>query len=210
MKYVQKILLATLGFLVASCSSTGLVVEKYDSKTGVYEKRVYTKFYNASEWVEEGKLGLEVWVDHEKKVIPVVHQAQQALGLLGPGDVEASGLVTLYFVNLDTNDKVVHVTGITSSSPRSGVTLELPIQTQLKSRSHTQLVVGRVPISNYGTYIDVVIEFSVNGVKHSRKLTAKRLTEIEMAQYSGRDGHPPYPWFSSPYYPFNPPLTQHY
>ena len=210
MRYAQKALLVSLALLAASCSSTGLVTERYDSKTGEYEKRVYSKFYNAAEWVQEGKLGLELWVDHEKKVMPVVHQAQQALGLLGPSDVEATGLVTLYFVNLDSVGKAVRVAGFTTPAPRPGTVAELPKVIRLEPRSHTSLVVGKIPISNYGVSIEATVEFSVDEVSYSKSLKAKRLTEIEMAQYSGQSGRPSYPWFVAPYYPFNPPLARRY
>jgi|GEM_PF-7083611 hypothetical protein len=65
-----------------------MTVRTYDGATGKSETTQYSKYYDAGDWIIEGKLGMSVVVDHEKKNIPVLHGLQRSIGALGPGELE--------------------------------------------------------------------------------------------------------------------------
>lgn len=191
--------LLVLGVLGACTNNTNkMVVERYDGNTGQYEAKHYSGFYIAYGWLDEGKLGFELWMDHDKKVVP----------LMRSDDTKATGTLTLYMVNLEQSAKTATFTSVRTAS--NVLATNLPNSLQIQPRSHTAIKLGSIPILNYGRQTDVVIEFSVDGVRHEKHLELKRLTETEMELYSGRSGLPPYPWFKPPYHPFKPPLAQQY
>lgn len=207
MNFARTIATLLVPFLVTACSTTTMVESTIDGKTGRTETRTYSKFYNAATWVEESKLGLEVWVDHEKGVIPILHSIQQATGTLGSSDLRATGLITIYFVNLDQVPKVVRISAVTTSSKERAS--PLPPEITVQPRSRAKLEAGRVPIFNYATYVDLNIDYTVDGINHSQLLKLSRLTDTQMENYSGPSGkNPPYPWFKAPYFPFVPPLSR--
>jgi hypothetical protein len=57
------------------------------------------------------------------------------------------------------------------------------------------LEVGKMGVSNYGTFIELEVSYELDGVPGKRSLRLERRTEEELAQYFGKGGKPPYPWF---------------
>lgn len=190
--------------MLTGCTSNAnkLVIERWDGNTGHYEVKNYSGFYNAYDWLEEGKSGFELWVDHDKKVSPILSSLQRA------EDMKAEGILTFYFVNLEPSTKSLIFTAV---KEENGATVPMPLpKLQIRPRSHTSVKLGSIPIPNYRTSLNLFIQFKVDGIQYERQLVVKRLMDSEVAQYSGRIGLPPYPWFKAPHYPFVPPLSQNY
>jgi len=198
MKFDISIGAAVLTALLCGCSTTGMTVTTID-KTGRSATKQYTKNYSVGEWASPGKVGLEIWIDHEKEVSPL-YPLQQATGTLGPSDLYATGLITIYFVNLEQSPH--QVTDLVVL-PARGKAEPLKVQSvEISPRALTKVVLGRIPISNYGTEVDLSVQFKLDGVVHSTTPKLHRRTETEMQ--SPTKG---FPWFEAPYYPFNPPLA---
>ena len=198
MKFCALIPAGAFVALVFGCSTTGMTVTTTD-KSGRLETKQYTKYYSVGEWAVPGQIGLEVWIDHEKKVSPL-YPIQLATGTLGPSDLSATGLITVYFVNLEQRHR--QVTDLVVSR-----TLRKPESVQIGSielapRALNKVVLGRLPIPNYGTKMDLSIQFKLDGVPHSTSPTLHRRTVTEM-----QDPAKDFPWFQPPYYPFDPPLA---
>jgi|SRR5690554_182031 len=195
--------LIILGFclMVYGCSTTTMTVTGMGAD-GTRETKVYSKYYSSVDWVVDGKVGLEIWIDHEKKVGPL-YPLQRSLGMLGPSDLYAKGIVTGYFVNLDESPK--QITDFQVVYGRSNKELVVDSVIDLPGRAVTKVLPGNVEISNYGTKVELKVEFLIDGVAHSIPLTANRLTYKEM------DGiRESFPWFQEPHYPFYPPLSQNF
>jgi hypothetical protein len=198
MKLSISIAVAVIVAVLFGCSATGMSVTTID-KSGRSETKNYTKNYSIGEWVSPGQVGIEIWIDHEKEVSPL-HSLQQATGTLGPSDLRATGLITVYFVNLEQRPR--EVTDIVVSNIRGK---DEPLQvksSQLAPRALTKIVPGRVSISNYGTDVPLSVQFKLDGVAYSTSPTLKRRTDVEMQNPTKG-----FPWFEPPYYPFNPPLS---
>jgi hypothetical protein len=198
MKLLTSVAVMLLASTLHGCATTGMTVTTID-RSGRTETKTYTNHYIAGEWAVPGEVGLEVWIDHEKKVGPL-YGLQRATGTLGPSDLNATGLVTVYFVNLETKPMQVTDLGI---SLTDGKVAPLQIQSlDLAPRALTKVVPGSFPISNYGTAVGLSVQFKLDGVLHSASPTLHRLTESEMP-------HPrkDFPWFKAPYFPFDPPLA---
>lgn len=197
MKLYELVACTILTVIVAGCSSTGMTVSTM-SKDGRVETKNYTKYYSVAEWAAVGEVGMEIWIDHEKEVSPL-YPLQQATGTLGPSDLHATGLITVYFVNLEK--KPMQVTDLNVSLAQAKETPLVVKSLELGPRSVTRVVPGRIPISNYGTEVALSVQFKLNGVQHSTSPTVHRRTDSEM-QNPAKD----FPWFQPPYYPFVPPL----
>jgi hypothetical protein len=168
-------------------------------RSGRSETKIYTNHYISGEWAVPGEVGLEIWIDNEKKVGPL-YLVQRATGTLGPSDLNATGLVTVYFVNLQK--RPMQVTDL-DISLTGGKVVPLQIQSlDLTPRALTKVVPGNFPISNYGTAVGLSVQFKLDGVLHSTSPTLHRLTDAEML-YPRKD----FPWFKAPYFPFDPPLA---
>ena len=61
---------------------------------------------------------------------------------------------------------------------------------------------------NYGKEVKLSVEYELDGVTDVKSFILKRRTDKEIEEYFSRSGHPPYPWFQAPYYPFRPPLLR--
>jgi len=171
-----------------------MTVSTYDGATGKGETKQYSKYYDAGDWIIKGKLGVSVVVDHEKKNIPVLHGLQQAFGAFGPGDLEATGKVTIYLWNVSNTKHSIVFRKITSGN----YNLELstsPLIIAPKSRSGTE--VGQIPISNYGLEIPITFSFEIDGNPSSLSLKLNRRTFDELKKFFGPEGVPPYPWYAN-------------
>ena len=120
--------------------------------------------------------------------------------MAGPSDLEASGIVTGYVVNLDEATRHLSDFCILHAGGGDGITVEQDFE--LDARSVTQLFPGSIPISNYGTQVSVTAEFMLDGDEYSMPLVANRLTGEELDNLRSD-----FPWFQAPYYPFDPQLT---
>ncbi|MFG1496633.1 hypothetical protein ABMA57_08365 [Saccharospirillum sp. HFRX-1] len=175
-------------------------------KDGVRETTYYSKYYSSVSWVIEGEVGVEVWLDHDKKV-SAFYSLQQSMGWLGPSDLEAQALVTGYLVNLTdtprrvTDFKVIYGRGISTLEAEEAEEAEEAV-IALTPHTVTRVLPGTFTIMNYRTQIPVTAEFVLDGTSYSIPLSAERLT-IEEVSSPRID----FPWFKPPYYPFDPPLT---
>lgn len=197
----RSFLIFGLTLMVCGCSATTMTTTSMGAD-GARETKTYSKYYSSVDWVIDGKVGLEIWIDHEKKVGPL-YPLQRSLGMLGPSDLYARGIVTGYFVNLDESSK--NISDFQIVYGRSNQRLVIEGDSELAGRSVMRVLPGSMEISNYGTRIDLKAEFSVDGVAYSIPLTANRLTDKEMNGIRAS-----FPWFQDPYYPFDPPLSQNF
>jgi hypothetical protein len=151
----------------------------------------YSKYYDLGVWLEEGKLGLQVAVDHGPTPNPRL--------------VIATGSVTLYLVNLETKPRQIRsLSVVTAKNERS---LPQEASAVAAQRARTRVPLGTIPIFDYGTEIPLTITIDVDGAApKTMKLTVPRLTEQQLEVF-GPKGRPPYPWFQTPYFPFEPPLS---
>ncbi len=204
----------SVGLLCAlTACSTGRMAEfAYDAQSGRRALREYSKFYDAGDWLDEGKLGLQIAIIHEKKVVPVLYDLQKGLdavgvpGALGKDDQIASGVITFYLMNLELQNRSLRLLRVTSGTRE--LTLNGAKNIVAGARSQTRIDLGLVPILNYGTEVQLDVEYELNGVTNAKTLVLKRRTDREMEQYFSRSGRPPYPWYQAPHYPFRPPLFQ--
>src|SRR3954469_17501592 len=102
------LLLSCLVLALAGCNSGTMVVDSPSGRT------IYSKYYDAGDWIIPHHLGMSVVVDHEKTEVPVVHGLQQSIGALGPGDSFASGKVTVYLWNRDHEPHRVKILKVSS------------------------------------------------------------------------------------------------
>lgn len=168
-------------------------------KGGKSETIYWSKYYSSASWVVEGEVGVEVWLDHDKKVSPL-YSFQDWMGILGPGDLKANGIVTGYLVNLSEAPRQVSGFRVIPHRADQPVALEQTIE--LDPHTVTQVHPGTVPIANYGREVGFTVELNLDGTEYSIPLKAQRLTREDMVNLRGD-----FPWFQAPYFPFDPPLT---
>jgi hypothetical protein len=178
--------------LLAGCNAGSMVHDRYDPKTGQLSRTVYSKYYDAGDWIIPHHLGMSVVVDHEKTEIPVVHGIQQSIGALGPGDSYANGKITIYIWNRDREAHRVKIVRVSSRD----VTLEPKEKIFVGIEGErTGGEVGNMQIFNYGTQIPLKVEYEVGGKPGVLELKLDRRTVEDMKKYFGPDGIPPYPWY---------------
>jgi hypothetical protein len=154
-------------------------VTQVDPKSHTTTVKVYAPYFATRTILVADRVGLDLVVDLEKKVIPGLHQLQQSLGALGPGDVDATGLFTAYVWNLSAEPQVLNLGSLTTS----GQTLPgAPIVIRLKPDTYEKVVLGRVGIFNYATDLKIQISYSSDGTPIERTLHARRLTQAEINQ----------------------------
>lgn len=185
--------------VLAGCNAGSMVHDQYDPKTGQLSRTVYSKYYDAGDWIIPHHLGMSVVVDHEKTEIPVLHGIQQSIGALGPSDSYARGKITVYIWNRDPEKhhvKIVRVSATRSldDSPNNFV------EPQGKefigiTGERTGGEIGYIDIFNYGTAIPLKVEYEINGKPAAMELTLVRRTDEEIRRYFGPGGTPPYPWY---------------
>ena len=161
-------------------------VTHYDSKTGVTSVSMYAPYFQTRTLLVPDKIGLDLIVDLEKKVIPGLHQLQQSLGALGPGDLDATGLFTAYVSNLTDEPLSVDISAMTHQSQ---LVPGLPAVVNLKPNGYEKIVLGRVGIFSYATNLEVPITYSVGSDSIRRTLKLRRLTpediQSEMIKWMG-------------------------
>jgi hypothetical protein len=179
-------LLACLVLVLAGCSSGSMVVDSPSGQT------VYSKYYDAGDWIIAPRLGMSVVIDHEKSAIPIVHSVARSIGALGPGDSFATGKVTVYLWNRDQDPRRVKILKVSSGE---AVLAPKSVEFIATGGQRSGGAVGSFDIFNYGTKIPVKVECEVDGTKAIVELTLERRTPEELNRYFGPGGRPPYPWF---------------
>ena len=199
-------------FALTACSTGRMSEFVHNPQSGRKELREYSRFYDAGDWLEEGKLGLQLVASHEKKVIPVLYDLQKGLdaagvpGVLGHDDQIATGFITFYLVNLESQNRTLRLLRVASSTQNTVLNSLKTIVAQ--ARAQTRIDLGSTPILNYGTELRLSVEYELEGVPNAKTFVLKRRTDREMEQYFSRSGRPPYPWYNAPHYPFQPPLLK--
>ena len=184
----------------------------HDPQSGRREAREYSRHYDAGDWLLEGKLGMQLAITHEKTFVPVLYDMQKVLdaigvpGALGTDDQFATGVITLFLVNLELQNRLVRLLRVASGTLERTPTGGLEVVAG--ARTQTRVNLGSVPIQNYGKEVTLSVEYEIDGVADVKTLWLKRRTDRENAEYFSRGGRPPYPWYRAPYYPFRPPLLQ--
>jgi hypothetical protein len=185
---------------LAGCATTQapMVKKQYDGKSETIERRVYTKYFDAGGWLEEGKLGLQVVVEQEKSAVPLLYSLNQMTGIFGSSDAEARGNVTLVFWNLDGEERTVKIVGVKNLRPPSAIATQQTVKAIGRKRS--PLTAGVLKMLDSATEFKVEVEYEIDGATGKKELILKRRTEDELARFFGPAGRPPYPWFEAPYY----------
>ena len=173
--------------LAASCS-TSMQETRYDSKTGVTSVTKYAPYFQTRTLLVSDKIGLDLIVDLEKKVIPGLYQLQQSLGALGPGDLNATGLFTAYVTNLTNEPLSLNISAMTHQ--RQSVP-GLPVVINLRPNAYEKIVLGRIGIFSYATKLEVEIVYDAGSESVTRTLKLRRLTpediEHEISAWKGQN-----------------------
>lgn len=173
--------------LLGACGTGQMISYGPDGK-----QTIYSKYYDTGFWLDEGKLGLQVVADHEMTS--------------GPNAAAATGKLTIYLINLE--QKPTEVRSLVVSGRRKLQSLPNEQTLTAKARSRTRAEFGQLHISNYGERLDLIVQYELaNGTKQTKEIVLNRRTEQEIEKYFGSKGRPPYPWFETPYFPFNPPFV---
>jgi hypothetical protein len=191
--FCSRIIFAAMLAVLGACS-TGPVesvdtVGRMVSVDADGKRTNYSKYYDLGVWLEEGKLGLQVVIDHGP--------------LPNPRLVIATGTVTLYLVNLETRPRQIR--GLSVVTNKNEKSLPLESSALALQRARTRVPLGTIPIFDYGKEVPLTITIEVDGSPPKIvKLIVPRITE---QQAFWLKGPPPYPWFKAPYFPFDPPLS---
>ena len=168
-------------FALTACSTGRMSEFVHNPQSGRKELREYSRFYDAGDWLEEGKLGLQLVASHEKKVIPVLYDLQKGLdaagvpGVLGHDDQIATGFITFYLVNLESQNRTLRLLRVASSTQNTVLNSLKTIVAQ--ARAQTRIDLGSTPILNYGTELRLSVEYELEGVPNAKTFVLKRRTD---------------------------------
>jgi hypothetical protein len=179
---------------LAGCDTGTMVQDKFDPKTGVTTRTIYSKYYDAGDWILSHHLGMSVVVDQDNSAVevPGVYGVQSSIGALGPSDAVAKGKVTVYIWNRDKEPhrgKIVRVSTPESTLDPHGITFVGVEGKRIGGE------IGYVQIGHYGTQIGMKIEYLIDDAPAVLNLVLLRRTDEELIQYFGPGGIAPYPWF---------------
>jgi len=167
-------------------------VTQFDSKTGSATTTTYAPYFNTRTMLVPDRVGIDLVVDLEKKVVPGVYQVQRSLGALGPGDSDAMGLFTAYVHNLTTAPQTLTISAMSHEHQNA---IAAPAIVELKPDSYEKVVLGRVCIFSYATELKVQIVYSVDEKSLVKDLTVRRETpaqiEASVARWKGRKKNVP-------------------
>lgn len=190
MRYNSLFAIACL-WTLSACSSTTLIETTYDSSTNEHSTRVYTKYYDAGDWLVPDQLGASVAADHMKRRVPIVYGVQRSMGALGPDDSYARAKITIYLWNFTDSSKEVSDIQLTSG----GQSLQIdrkPISAAPRTR--TQIDMGVIDVFDSAKNIRVNVIYTVNGERLEQSLNLTRRTRDELRTLFGPNGRLPYPW----------------
>lgn len=174
----SKSLVLPLAALLVGCAST-MQVTQFDPKTKTTTMTKYAPYFGTRTILVPDRVGLDLVVDLEKKVIPGLYQLQQSVGALGPSDLDATGLFTAYIWNLSSEPQTLNIVSLTSQRQ---IVPGVPTLVQLKPDSYEKVVLGRIGIFNYATALKLEISYSAGAEQINRTLNARRLTQPEIDQ----------------------------
>jgi hypothetical protein len=174
---MNRLVTLCLFILALSGCVPSMQVTRYDPKTGDTSATTYAPFFATRTILVPEKVGLDLIVDLEKKLIPGLYQLQRSLGVLGPGDLNATGLFTAYVHNLTNEPLQLNITAMTHQrQPIPGT----PVVISLRPDTYEKVVLGRIGIFSYATELKIEFVYSASGVTATRTLTARRLTPAEI------------------------------
>lgn len=187
-----RILAAALIIFALSGCTPSMQVTRYDPKTGGASTVTYAPYFATRTILVPEKIGIDLVVDLEKRVVPGLYQLQQSLGALGPGDMNATGLFTAYVHNLTNEPLQLNVTAMTHKRQLVPGT---PVVITLRPDTYEKVVLGRVGISSYATDLTIEFAYSAGTVTTARTLTARRLTQAginaDVARWKGKKKNVP-------------------
>lgn len=169
-------LFCSIPLLLAGCASS-MQETTYDPATGRANVKKYAPYFGTRTLLASGKVGLNLVVDLDKKVVPGLSQLQQSLGALGPGDLDATGLFTAYVHNLTTEPVSLKIDAM---SHQHQPIPNVPVIINLGPSSYEKVIFGQVGIFGYATELNVEITYSIGDESQSRTLIARRQTEAEI------------------------------
>jgi hypothetical protein len=186
MKNIFIILLGLVLLSVVGCSSTTLIETQY--RDGKYQRKHYSKYYDDGSYLVGKDIAVIACVDHVRKNIPILYDLQRWLGALGPSDMDAKGLVTLYFWNLGEKNYSLDVVSVSNgNSPEHTLSgfdghISVPAGTP---KTKYGIVPGTLPIDHYGkeVHLTVVIKSGENTM--TNQFIAQRRTFEELEQFFG-------------------------
>ncbi|MBI2527398.1 MAG: hypothetical protein HYV93_15600 [Candidatus Rokubacteria bacterium] len=193
MRSLMLLLLALLCVTGTACSRATMVETRWDGRTGQTTTRRFSMYFEAAAEIVPGTVGAHLIVDLEKREVPILYDLQQALGLLGPGDLEAGGLFTMYLFNLTDRPQEVE---ITSATRWGRPVLAAPVTVALVPRDwKRRVVLGRTVIGSYDTREELDLTVTVAGRRYTTRLVAERQTFDALERKYGRGGTgPDLPW----------------
>jgi hypothetical protein len=170
-----------------------MIESKFDSSTNQYSSKVYSKYYDAGDWLVPNTLGASVVADHMKRRVPILYGVQQSLGALGPGDSYAQAKITIYLWNFGDTSQTVSDIQLSSEGQSLGAR-----STQISAlpKERTKVDLGLIDIFDSGKKIPVAMTYTVNGKRIKQSLVLVRRTEDELKSFYGTRGNLPYPWRS--------------
>ncbi len=172
---------------LTACSSGRMLESADDPQSGRRHVREYSRFYDTGEWLQEGKLGLQLAITHEKTFIPVVYDVQKALDAIGvsgafevfgQNDQHATGMITFYFVNLELQNRRVQVLRVSSATQER--TPGGAKEVIAGARTQTPVAIGSVPILNYSKEVKLNVEYEIDGITTAKSFVLKRRTAEEL------------------------------
>jgi hypothetical protein len=173
----RRISLCIVLALIAGCSTTRMRETKYDAGTGQVSVKNYSGYFESRSIFIPDLVGVHLVVDVEKRTIPIGHQLAQAVGALGPGDTEATGLFTAYIHNMTAAPQIFTFTSMLSEqAPLPAV----PVTVSLPADSYQKVVLGRVPIFSYAKALMVEVKYEMGNQHFTKQLIAQRKTQEEL------------------------------
>lgn len=154
-----------------------------DGKGGL-TKTIYSKYYDAGDWLIEHEIGVTFIVDHDHKrpaLIPEWMDMKSA---------DATGHFFIELHNFTTQPVPIRI----SKVKLNGVDLPGESSGELEPLKTVAMQPGSVPIFNYGKSLSATVHFLIKGQSVEKTLTLPRRTESEAAKFFGRGGTPPYPF----------------
>ncbi|MEM7048027.1 MAG: hypothetical protein AAF604_00115 [Acidobacteriota bacterium] len=182
--------LLALCLLQAGCSAGGLAVTTVDGDTGKVTTTRYSKYFETAQYLAGETVGLHAVVDQIKKRVPGVYDFRRAMGLLGPDDLSAGGLITLYFHNLQPESMEIVVESVTLGRHSA----ELDHLVTVPASGIAKWEPAQVPIFSYATSLAFTLSYRLGDESHQAEMKLDRLTVDEANRRYGGGREATFPW----------------